>query len=239
MFTGIVEEVGTVLRVTPGRQAATLRIKARTVTQGLALGDSVAVNGACLTVVAHDAAAFSVEAVHETLDRTTTGALGPGSRVNLERALAVNGRLGGHIVSGHVDGIGRVERVESDGDAVIYAIAADARVMRYVVDKGSIAVDGISLTVARTTDSGFTLSVIPHTAGATTLSDRRVGDRVNLETDVIGRYVEKLMRLGPAGGGGAGDAASAGGAKGGTGASTGVGASAGVDAGFLARCGFL
>lgn len=229
MFTGIVEEVGTVLRVTPGRQAATLRIKAGIVTRDLALGDSVAVNGACLTVVAHDAAAFSVEAVHETLDRTTTGALGPGSRVNLERALAVNGRLGGHIVSGHVDGIGRVERVESDGDAVIYAIAADARVMRYVVDKGSIAVDGISLTVARTTDSGFTLSVIPHTAGATTLADRRVGDRVNLETDVIGRYVEKLMRLGPVGGDGPGVPTPAGG----------VGNSAGVDAGFLARCGFL
>ena len=236
MFTGIVEEVGTVARVTPGARAAILRIKAGVVTRDLALGDSVAVNGCCLTVVAHDAAAFSVEAVHETLERSTAGALGAGDRVNLERALAVGGRLGGHIVSGHVDGVGRVERVEADGDARLFTISAPAEVMRYVVHKGSIAVDGISLTVTRAEAGSFTISVIPHTVASTTLAERRAGDAVNLESDVIGRYVERLMGLGPAPGAGAGRAEGPAGAPTGARAAPGHG---GVDADLLARFGFM
>lgn len=248
MFTGLVEEVGTVERVTPGRQAAILRIRAGVVTRNLAIGDSVAVNGACLTVVAHGAASFSVEAVHETLERSTTGALRAGSRVNLERALAVGGRLGGHIVSGHVDGVGTVERVEPDGSASRYTVAADPHVMRYVVEKGSIAVDGISLTIASMTPSSFTVSVIPHTGQATTLAERRAGDKVNLETDVIGRYVERLMGLGAAGSPPPADASRAqatsdpqaarpaGGQRPAQAACPGASP---VDASLLARCGFL
>lgn len=248
MFTGLVEEVGTVERVTPGRQAAILRIRAGVVTRGLAIGDSVAVNGACLTVVAHGAASLVVEAVHETLERSTTGALRAGSRVNLERALAVGGRLGGHIVSGHVDGVGTVEHVEPDGSARRYTVAADPHVMRYVVEKGSIAVDGISLTIASLTPSSFTVSVIPHTSQATTLAERRAGDKVNLETDVIGRYVERLMGLGAAGSPQAQGSPLAQAVSGSQGAQPARDrqpardarpATSPVDASLLARCGFL
>ena len=194
MFTGIVEEVGTVERVQRGARSAVLHIKARTVPEDLRLGDSVAVNGVCLTVVSHHAGGFAADVMHETLDRSALSDLRSGSRVNLERAMAANGRFGGHIVAGHVDGTGRIARLRRDDNAVWYTIQAGPEVLRYVVEKGSIAVDGISLTVARVEADRFSLSVIPHTAAVTTLGERRTGDRVNLECDVIGKYVEKLLR---------------------------------------------
>lgn len=194
MFTGIVEEVGTVERVQRGARSAVLHIKARTVPEDLRLGDSVAVNGVCLTVVSHHAGGFAADVMHETLDRSALADLRSGSRVNLERAMAANGRFGGHIVAGHVDGTGRIARLRRDDNAVWYTIQTGPEVLRYVVEKGSIAVDGISLTVARIEVDRFSLSVIPHTAAVTTLGERRTGDRVNLECDVIGKYVEKLLR---------------------------------------------
>ena len=194
MFTGIVEEVGTVERVQRGARSAVLHIKARTVPEDLRLGDSVAVNGVCLTVVSHHAGGFAADVMHETLDRSALADLRSGSRVNLERAMAANGRFGGHIVAGHVGGPGRIARLRRDDNAVWYTIQAGPEVLRYVVEKGSIAVDGISLTVARVEADRFSLSVIPHTAAVTTLGERRTGDRVNLECDVIGKYVEKLLR---------------------------------------------
>ena len=194
MFTGIVEEVGTVERVQRGARSAVLHIKARTVPEDLRLGDSVAVNGVCLTVVSHHAGGFAADVMHETLDRSALADLRSGSRVNLERAMAANGRFGGHIVAGHVDGTGRIARLRRDDNAVWYTIQAGPEALRYVVEKGSIAVDGISLTVARVEADRFSLSVIPHTAAVTTLGERRTGDRVNLECDVIGKYVEKLLR---------------------------------------------
>ena len=149
MFTGIVEEVGTVERVQRGARSAVLHIKARTVPEDLRLGDSVAVNGVCLTVVSHHAGGFAADVMHETLDRSALADLRSGSRVNLERAMAANGRFGGHIVAGHVDGTGRIARLRRDDNAVWYTIQTGPEVLRYVVEKGSIAVDGISLTVAR------------------------------------------------------------------------------------------
>ena len=194
MFTGLVEEVGTVERIQRGRQSAVLHLRAQAVLAGMKLGDSIAVNGVCLTVISFHAGGFAADVMHETLDRSALADLRSGSRVNLERAMAANGRFGGHIVAGHVDGTGRIARLRRDDNAVWYTIQAGPEVLRYVVEKGSIAVDGISLTVARVEADRFSLSVIPHTAAVTTLGERRTGDRVNLECDVIGKYVEKLLR---------------------------------------------
>lgn len=193
MFTGIIEEVGTVRAIKPGRASCEIVISAREILSDLKLGDSVAVNGTCLTVTAKDSLGFSADAVHETVNRTTLGSLSPGGRVNLERAMPANGRFGGHIVAGHVDGTGTVTEIRRDDNAVWYTVRADAGILRCVVEKGSIAIDGISLTVARAGKDSFSVSVIPFTRSCTTLADRRVGDRVNLETDIIGKYVEKLL----------------------------------------------
>lgn len=193
MFTGIVEEVGTIERIQRGVHSAILHIRAQNILNDLHLGDSVAVNGVCLTVVSFHAQGFAADVMHETLNRSTLSALRGGSRVNLERAMPANGRFGGHIVAGHVDGTGTVRGVERDDNAIWYTIQAEAGVLRYVVEKGSIAVDGISLTVATVGKEEFFVSVIPHTAQVTVLRDRKPGDQVNLETDVIGKYVEKLL----------------------------------------------
>ena len=194
MFTGIVEEMGAVERIQRGAHSAVVQIRARTVLEDLKIGDSVAVNGVCLTVVALQKNGFSADVMHETLDRSTLSALRPGSPVNLERAMAANGRFGGHIVAGHVDGAGTVAGLRRDDNAVWYTIQAPPQVLRYVVEKGSIAVDGISLTVAQVGTDWFSVSVIPHTAAVTALGQRRTGDRVNLECDIIGKYVEKLLQ---------------------------------------------
>ena len=194
MFTGIVEEIGTVERVRRGAASAELRILARIVLEDIHLGDSIAVNGVCLTVTDFDGAGFSADVMHETLNRSSLAGLAAGSVVNLERAMAANGRFGGHIVAGHVDGVGHISDIRRDDTAVWYTVHAGPEILRYVVEKGSIAIDGISLTVAAVDGEGFSVSTIPHTVAQTNLSQRRRGDPVNLETDVVGKYIEKLLR---------------------------------------------
>ena len=197
MFTGIIEELGTVERVTRGRVSAVIAIRAEHILSDLKIGDSVAVNGVCLTATSLTGHGFTADVMHETLDRSALAGLGPGSRVNLERAMAANGRFGGHIVAGHVDGVGTIAAIEKDDNAIWFTITAPEQVLRYVVEKGSIAIDGISLTVARVEQDRFAVSVIPHTAAVTLLGLRRTGDRVNLESDIIGKYVERLLRPAP------------------------------------------
>ena len=193
MFTGIIEEVGTVQSVRKGAHSAVLVVKAATVLEGLQVGDSIATNGVCLTVTAFDAASFSADVMHETLNRSSLRSLAPGSPVNLERAMPADGRFGGHIVSGHIDGTGRVQRITADDNAIWYTIGASSALLRYVVEKGSVALDGISLTVASVAPDGFSVSVIPHTQAATNLASKQVGSLINIETDIIGKYVEKLL----------------------------------------------
>ena len=176
MFTGIVEEIGTVRTLRRGAHSAVLSIDARTVLERTRLGDSIAVNGVCLTVTSLGATQFSADVMHETLRRSNLGALHAGSPVNLERAMAADGRFGGHLVSGHIDAVGTIRRI-----------------LLHIIMKGSIAIDGISLTVARLTDADFAVSIIPHTRAETTLSLKRVGDEVNLETDMVGKYVERFL----------------------------------------------
>ena len=197
MFTGIIEETGILGGIRKGQHSAVLRINARTVLEGVKIGDSIAVNGVCLTVTAFDASGFSADVMHETLNRSSLGSLSPGSRVNLERAMPANGRFGGHMVSGHIDGTGTVTELRQDDNAVWYTISAAPELLRYIVEKGSICIDGISLTVAAVDDRSFKVSIIPHTRAVTNLSTKGVGSTVNLECDVIGKYVEKL--LGPYG----------------------------------------
>lgn len=197
MFTGIIEEIGTVERVRRGAHSAVLTVRARTVLEGTKIGDSIAVNGICLTVTALGGGSFSADVMHETLNRSALAGLSAGTHVNLERAMSADGRFGGHIVAGHVDGVGKIARVRRDDTAVWYTVEAARPVLRYVVEKGSVAIDGISLTVAAVTETDFSVSVIPHTAAKTVLGERRAGDLVNLETDVIGKYVEKLLAPAP------------------------------------------
>ena len=197
MFTGIVEEVGRVKdleRTTRQDAAGCLAVGARRVLESLRLGDSIAVNGACLTVVALDDDSFSVDLAPETLRRTNLGSLGPGSGVNLERPLAVADRLGGHIVQGHVDATGRVISTKPQGDCMLMRFRAPKRLMPYIVEKGFVAVDGISLTVVKKGGSSFTISVIPYTLNNTILKQRSVGDAANLEVDILAKYVESLLR---------------------------------------------
>ena len=194
MFTGIVEELGTIRSIRRGAASAVLSIGAEAVLSDLRIGDSVAVNGVCLTATGVDGSGFTADVMHETLQRSSLGALGPGSRVNLERAMAADGRFGGHIVSGHIDGTGTIAERRRDDNAVWYTVSAPPALLRYIVEKGSIAIDGISLTVASVETGRFSVSVIPHTAAVTVLGQKRPGDIVNLETDIIGKYVEKLLR---------------------------------------------
>lgn len=193
MFTGIIEELGTVESLTLGRESAVLRVRGPQVLTDATPGASIAVNGVCLTVVDHDDESFSVDVMAETLRRSSLGALRPGSRVNLERAMAASGRLGGHIVQGHVDATGEIVARELGDHWEVVTIALPDAVARYVVEKGSIAVDGISLTVASVAPGRFTVSLIPTTLALTTLGSARVGDPVNLEVDVLAKYVERLL----------------------------------------------
>lgn len=193
MFTGIIEEIGIVEQIKKGSASAVLTIRAEKVIKGTKTGDSIAVNGVCLTVTSLGRGQFDADVMHETLNRSALRMLAPGSRVNLERAMPADGRFGGHIVAGHVDGTGQIIRVMADDNAVWYTIRAEKKILRYVVEKGSVAIDGISLTVAKTGDDWFAISAIPHTIRETTLQEKKQKDLVNLETDVIGKYVEKLM----------------------------------------------
>ena len=193
MFTGIVETVGRVIRIEPKGALTRLTLEAPEVTEGLKLGDSVAVNGCCLTLVAHDATTLAFEAIRETLDKTSIGLFRLGSRANLERALPAAGRLDGHIVQGHVDGTGTVRSLERDGEDVRLFIDCRSDVAEFLVPKGSVAIDGVSLTVVGARPDGLDVALIPHTLAVTTLGDLEPGDRVNLEADVLGKYVKKYL----------------------------------------------
>ncbi|WP_315272982.1 riboflavin synthase [Selenomonas sputigena] len=189
MFTGIIEEVGALERLAGGEIA----IRAKKVLEDVALGDSIAVNGICLTVTHFDAAHFVADVMPETVRRTSLAELKRGSRVNLERALTLRSRLGGHIVSGHIDGVGTIAAMQEEGNAVLLTVRASTSILRYIVEKGSVALDGISLTVAHVGAADFTVSLIPHTREITNLREKRMGSRLNIETDILGKYVEKLF----------------------------------------------
>lgn len=186
MFTGIIEEIGRVALARPD----SLLITARQVLQGMEVGDSLAVNGVCLTVTGFDGGSFSIDVMPETLRRTNLGQLRIGNRVNLERALALGGRLGGHLVEGHIDEVGRVVSVVGEDGAIVIKLIAPPPVMHYIVTKGFIAVDGVSLTVVTRDESSFQVSIVAYTRKHTTLGERRVGDLVNLEVDVMAKYAE-------------------------------------------------
>lgn len=193
MFTGIVEQVGEVVSVLPGDGLVTLEIEVGELTEGVALGDSVAVNGACLTVTKRSGSCLTFDAVRETLEKTALGELVAGSPVNLERAMRAGGRLDGHIVQGHVDGTGTLAALERDGDDVRLHVECAPELAALLVDKGSVAIEGVSLTVVDPTDEGFHVVLIPHTLEATTLGRLTVGRRLNLEADVLGKYVKRYL----------------------------------------------
>jgi len=173
-----------------------LTIRCKIVCQDLKPGDSVAVNGICLTVTSCDRETFVADVMSETINRSSIGNMKSGARVNLERAMPANGRFGGHFVSGHTDGVGVIAKISRDENAIRYSVNADSKLIKYIVEKGSIAVDGISLTVTESTKEGFGFSIIPHTAKQTILSEKKIGDIVNLENDIIGKYIEKLIYAG-------------------------------------------
>ena len=193
MFTGIIEEMGAVSALRREAGAARLVLSASKVLDGTVLGDSICVNGVCLTVVEMTSKEFSADVAVETLKVTNLGELKAGSRVNLERALQLSARIGGHLVSGHVDGVGRVREKREEGNGWRLFFDAPETVLRYVIKKGSIAIDGISLTVADVDRAGFSVAMIPHTARLTTLGFKKAGDSINLESDIIGKYVERLL----------------------------------------------
>lgn len=197
MFTGIVEEVGNILQIDRGSKSSVLHIGGKLIFDDLKIGDSVAVNGVCLTVTTLSSNSFTADVMSETLSRSSLGALTRNSPVNLERAMAANGRFGGHIVSGHIDGTGTIESIKKDDNAIWYSIKTSEKLMRYIVEKGSIAIDGISLTVARVTKDAFSVSIIPHTIKATILGTKSTGDMVNLENDVVGKYIERFLTVPP------------------------------------------
>lgn len=193
MFTGIIEEVGSVASIRKGAHSCVLTVNASRVLEDVHLGDSIATNGVCLTVTSFTSHSFSADVMHETLNRSSLGSLHIGSPVNLERAMLAGGRFGGHIVSGHIDGVGTISSIKEDDNAVWYTVEAPSNILRYIIEKGSITLDGISLTVAKVTNSNFSVSIIPHTRAQTNLASKKVGDVLNLENDLVGKYVERLM----------------------------------------------
>ena len=197
MFTGIIEEIGHVKSLHRGAKSFTLEVEADVVMQGTQVGDSIATNGVCLTVTSLTGHGFTADVMPETVQRTALGELKAGSPVNLERALSLQTRLGGHIVSGHIDGTGRISDRRQDDNALWLTVECDSRLLRYIIEKGSITIQGVSLTVARVDSKSFAVSLIPHTQSATTLHAARIGDLVNLENDIIAKYVEKLLGKAP------------------------------------------
>ena len=193
MFTGLIEEVGTIQSVRHGARSCVLTIGCRTVLEGSQIGDSIAVNGVCLTVTSMGGSYYTADVMAETMNRSSLRQLSTGASVNLERAMPANGRFGGHIVTGHIDGTGPICEVKSDEIAICYSMKAPEKIMHYIVEKGSVAVDGISHTVAKTTQTSFMVSVIPHTAQCTVLAHKKAGDTVNLENDCIGKYIEHFL----------------------------------------------
>jgi riboflavin synthase len=195
MFTGIVEELGALRGMRRGSASARIVLGARLVLEDTRIGDSIAVNGVCLTVTALGSGEFTADVMAETLAKSNLGALGIGEPVNLERALRLHDRLGGHLVSGHIDGVGTISVLEKDDIATLLTIKAPKEIMRYVINKGSIAIDGTSLTVVDFQGDSLRVSLIPHTAKATVLGQKKPGDRVNLEGDVVGKYIERLLTV--------------------------------------------
>ncbi len=216
MFTGLVEEIGRIESVASSAKSAKITIKAKTVLEGVKLGDSICTNGVCLTVTEFDSEKFSVDVMAESMRRSNLKNLKKGDEVNLERALKLSDRLGGHIVSGHIDGTGRIESFEKEDNAVWITVSAAPELLKYIIEKGSIAIDGVSLTVAYVDSEVFKVSIIPHTKDVTTLLKKQPGQEVNLECDMIGKYIEKLMSFG-----------------------TKPAAKSSIDMDFLARNGFL
>lgn len=193
MFTGIVEEIGIIKGISRGAESASITIGARKILDDVKLGDSIATNGVCLTVTHFAKDSFTVDVMPETMRRSSLNNLSIGSKVNLERALRLSDRLGGHIVSGHIDGTGVIKEFKREDNAVWISIEADMEILKYIIHKGSIAIDGVSLTVAYVDNNMFKVSIIPHTGEETTLLSKKTGDKVNLECDLIGKYVEKLL----------------------------------------------
>ena len=193
MFTGIIEERGILQEVQRSVNCAKVTIQAKKVLEEIKLGDSIAVNGICLTVTSFTKDIFTADVMPETWRRCSISQLSKGQLVNLERAMPMNGRFGGHIVSGHIDGIGKIQGMKREENAVLYEILVEEKILRYVIEKGSIAIDGISLTVTNVTDKSFSVSAIPHTVQNTNLKERKKGEFVNLEADCIGKYVSKFL----------------------------------------------
>lgn len=193
MFTGLIEEMGELAEIKRGTKSASLRIRAKTVLEDVKVGDSISVNGICLTVTTFDQTSFTVDVMPETLERSSLGDARSNAKVNLERAMPMNGRFGGHIVSGHIDGTGRILSKTRDDNAVRIRITADKSILKYIIHKGSVTLDGISLTVSSLESDWFEVSIIPLTATDTTLLNKTVGDRINIECDLLGKYVERLM----------------------------------------------
>lgn len=193
MFTGIIEEIGTIVSVKHTSREAKISISAKKIFSDLKLGDSIAVNGVCLTASDVSRERFTADVMNETFSRSSLSELTAGSHVNLERAMAANGRFGGHIVAGHVDGTGTIIDIKKDDNAIWYTIKADNNILKYIIEKGSVAIDGISLTIAKITSDSFSISIIPHTIQETILSEKSVGDIVNIENDLIGKYVERFL----------------------------------------------
>lgn len=192
MFTGLIEEIGSVRRVVSGAEWGSIAIACKDILPGTKIGDSIAVNGVCLTVTTLQKDGFTADVMAETLRRSDLGALRQGDPVNLERAMAADGRFGGHIVAGHVDGTGTLARKKQEGNAMVLTIAATPALLYEIVEKGSITIDGVSLTVVSVTQENFTVSIIPHTGAQTILLDKKTGDPVNLETDVIAKYIRRF-----------------------------------------------
>lgn len=195
MFTGIVEEIGTVVSISKGVQSSKLTLQGDVIFEDMHIGDSISVNGVCLTVTTKTGNTFTVDVMAETLRRSSLGSLTNGSKVNMERAMAANGRFGGHIVSGHIDGTGEIESFVKEDNAVWVTIKTPAKILKYIIEKGSITIDGISLTVAYVDSHCFQVSLIPHTAANTTLLSKKPGDIVNLENDIVGKYIDKLLHF--------------------------------------------
>ncbi|WP_055665481.1 riboflavin synthase [Desnuesiella massiliensis] len=195
MFTGLIEEIGKIEAIAKGERSARLTIKAEKIIEDLNIGDSISTNGVCLTVTSFSRNTFTVDVMAETMRRSNLGDLCTGEEVNLERAMKAEGRFGGHIVSGHIDGIGKIISLEKEDNATCISISTQSNLLKYIVEKGSITIDGISLTVTYVNDQRFTVCIIPHTAKETTLLNKNIGDMVNLECDIIGKYVEKLLNF--------------------------------------------
>ncbi|QHQ60963.1 riboflavin synthase [Anaerocolumna sedimenticola] len=193
MFTGLIEEIGEIQNIIKSVKSAKLRIKAGNILEDVNSGDSISTNGVCLTVTEHSFDSFTVDVMAETMRKSNLHLLSPGDRVNLERALRAGDRMGGHIVSGHIDGMGTITKYEKEDNAVWVTINAEPEIMKYIIFKGSVSIDGVSLTVAYIDDTIFRVSIIPHTRDLTTLINKKIGDRVNIECDMIGKYIEKLL----------------------------------------------